>query len=62
MGDPLDGRAHRKGRRLNRTVWIARFAALFILLVFAMLMANLYSNLKKIERQRTPSTTGRPAP
>ena len=47
---------------MNRAVWIARFAALVILLMFAMLMANLYSNLKKIERQRTPAATGRPAP
>ena len=40
---------------MNRTVWIARFLALIILIVFALVMANLHRQLTLI-RQRTPVT------
>ncbi len=42
---------------MNRTIWIFRLLALIILLVFTLLMWNLYARLHGIEQNRNPAAT-----
>lgn len=45
----------------DRTVWIARFLAVLIILVFMFLMTNLYSKLRQMQRYQRPAAT-QPSP
>jgi hypothetical protein len=42
---------------MDRTIWIFRIIAFVILLVFAMLMINLYSRLHKLQGTSIPKKT-----
>ena len=37
---------------MNRAVWIARIVAVIMLLLFAMLFANLHSKLRQLQEQK----------
>lgn len=39
---------------MNRTIWIARALALILLLVFTLLMLNLYTKLQTMSAQQKP--------
>ena len=42
---------------MNRTILIARIAAVVILFVFTLLMFNLYSKLRRLQAEAPPQTT-----
>ena len=42
---------------MNRTVWVARFVALMILIVFALVMANLHRQLTRMQQSQPPAQT-----
>lgn len=45
---------------MNRTVWIARIAAIVILLIFVIAMTRLHSRLTALQRQQpAPAATAR---
>lgn len=47
---------------MNRTIWIARLMAVLILLVFALLMTNLYSKLRQMQQPAERPRAVQPAP
>lgn len=40
---------------MNRTIWIWRMIAIVIILIFAILMWNLYARLEALKEQRGPT-------
>lgn len=47
---------------MNRTIFFARILAIVILLVFALLMMNLYAKLKRLEAEQGPAPVTSTAP
>ena len=47
---------------MNRTIFFARLLAILILVVFAILMMNLYAKLKRLEGEQRPAPVTSTAP
>jgi uncharacterized BrkB/YihY/UPF0761 family membrane protein len=47
---------------MNRMIWIWRIIAVIIILLFTILMWNLYARLTEVERNRPPSAPASSSP